>query len=113
DVWSAWVAEVKVDTQTGAIGITRLTVGHDAQSMQVAPSANRIEDQVRQAASRWLPSGSNPPPSSRTDAPTRSDAGQRSLLEPSVQIVPSGLEVNAPIAWSAQAELPAAAAISN
>jgi nicotinate dehydrogenase subunit B len=38
-VWSAWVAEVAVHPQTGAIEVTRVVAGHDSQQLQAAQGA--------------------------------------------------------------------------
>ncbi len=38
-VWSAWVAEVAVHPQTGAIEVTRVVAGHDSQQLQAAQAA--------------------------------------------------------------------------
>ena len=38
--WSAWVAEVAVDPQTGAIEVTRVVAGHDSQQLQAAQGAS-------------------------------------------------------------------------
>jgi len=38
-VWSAWVAEVAVHPQTGAIEVTRVVAGHDSQQLHAAQGA--------------------------------------------------------------------------
>ncbi|CAJ92066.1 Cytochrome c, mono- and diheme variants [Cupriavidus necator] len=51
--WSAWVAEVEVDGTTGELAVTRVTVGHDSESLpraQAAPSARSLELAVADAA---------------------------------------------------------------
>lgn len=51
--WSAWVAEVEVDGTTGELAVTRVTVGHDSESLpraQAAPSARSLEQAVADAA---------------------------------------------------------------
>src|SRR5690606_37007363 len=53
EVWSAWVADIRVDPATGAIDLTGLTVGHNAAAVQ-ANAAPHIEEDVRKAATRWL-----------------------------------------------------------
>ncbi|MBS7778774.1 cytochrome c [Acidovorax sp. CCYZU-2555] len=39
-VWSAWVAEVAVHPQTGAIEVTRVVAGHDSQQLHAAQGAS-------------------------------------------------------------------------
>src|SRR5690606_11002387 len=112
DVWSAWVAEVEVNRQTGAVDITRLTVGHDSQSLHIAPQSERIEETIRDAAVRWLPSRSGPQTPIFSE-PSVSDAATSALSFPKVELVRSKRSLDASLAWSPQAELPAAAAIAN
>lgn len=50
--WSAWVAEVEVDGTTGELAVTRVTVGHDSESLapaQAAPAARSLEQAVADA----------------------------------------------------------------
>ncbi|MCY1347604.1 Nicotinate dehydrogenase subunit B [compost metagenome] len=50
--WSAWVAEVEVDGTTGELAVTRVTVGHDSESLaptQTAPAARSLEQAVADA----------------------------------------------------------------
>jgi len=105
EVWSAWVADIRVDPATGAIDLTGLTVGHNAGALQT-PSAPRIEEDVRRAAARWLQDASGHDSWGATadaDFPLAQSATQVQLVEQG----PVGL------AWSHDAELPAAAAIAN
>src|SRR5690606_29173265 len=53
EVWSAWVADIRVDPATGAIDLTGLTVGHNTAAGP-AQADPRIEEDVRKAASFWL-----------------------------------------------------------
>ncbi|RDK09401.1 c-type cytochrome [Cupriavidus lacunae] len=52
--WSAWVAEVEVDGTTGELAVTRVTVGHDSESLPrqqaAAPAARSLEQAVADAA---------------------------------------------------------------
>ncbi|MBB3008447.1 c-type cytochrome [Cupriavidus alkaliphilus] len=51
--WSAWVAEVEVDGTTGELAVTRVTVGHDSESLpppQAATTARSIERDVAATA---------------------------------------------------------------
>ncbi|HUH88758.1 MAG TPA: c-type cytochrome [Pusillimonas sp.] len=105
EVWSAWVAEVAVDPATGAINLTGLTVGHDGGQIQTG-ATRLIQDDVRQAATRWLPNS----PSFDDWASNDENHFPLAASSPDVQLVeqgPTGL------AWSREAELPAAAAIAN
>ncbi len=48
-VWSAWVAEVSVQPQTGHVDVTRVVAGHDSQHLQAAQAASmqaEIEQQT-------------------------------------------------------------------
>ncbi|MFY0477995.1 c-type cytochrome [Achromobacter marplatensis] len=48
-VWSAWVAEVTVQPQTGRVDVTRVVAGHDSQPLQpaqIAPFLPEIEHQT-------------------------------------------------------------------
>ncbi|MNX62133.1 Nicotinate dehydrogenase subunit B [compost metagenome] len=48
-VWSAWVAEVSVQPQTGHVDVTRVVAGHDSQHLQRAQAASmqaEIEQQT-------------------------------------------------------------------
>lgn len=105
EVWSAWVADVRIDPATGAIDLTGLTVGHDSEQAESAP-ATLIEEDVRQAATRWLPS----PSSFDTWASTDKHDFPLTQSKPEVQLVEQG---PMGLAWSREAELPAAAAIAN
>ncbi|MDX3893424.1 c-type cytochrome [Pusillimonas sp.] len=105
EVWSAWVADIRVDPATGAIDLTGLTVGHNTGALRTS-AAPRIEEDVRKAATRWLRDASSHDSwgaSSETDFPLARSATQVQLVEQG----PVGL------AWSRDAELPAAAAIAN
>lgn len=48
-VWSAWVAEVAVQPQTGHIEVTRVVAGHDSQHLRAAQSAPFVREIVHQA----------------------------------------------------------------
>lgn len=110
-IWSAWVADVAVDADSGEVQITRLTVGHDIQALDAqAASSETLEDSIRDSAGRWLP------------APATHDGwGASNALMQSA--APAELEIQlaqpaptlpaAPLCWHRCAELPAAAAIAN
>lgn len=51
--WSAWVAEVEVDGTTGELAVTRVTVGHDSESLPPAsatPASRSLEQAVADTA---------------------------------------------------------------
>lgn len=108
-IWSAWVADVAVDAQSGDVQITRLTVGHDIQSLDAQPASHQaLQDTIRSSATRWL------------QAPARHDSwGASSELTPA--LAPKALDIQltqaalpaAPLFWHRGAELPASAAIAN
>lgn len=104
EVWSAWVADIRVDPATGAIDLTGLTVGHNTGTTQ-ASDAPQIEDSIRLAASRLLQeaAGHDSWATPQTGFPLAQSSTQVQLVQPG----PVGL------AWSREAELPAAAAIAN
>ncbi len=112
--WSAWVAEVSVDQATGAVDVTRLTVGHNTEALQESRgSAEQLEDRVRDTAS-WLLRG---PQGFDTWGTVDEPAGNTgyALVQPKVELVAAeqGGELNTELGWSRHAELPAAAAIAN
>ena len=53
--WAAWVADITVDTRTGAISVDKITVGHDA-GLMINPAGvqHQIHGNVIQAISRAL-----------------------------------------------------------
>lgn len=51
--WSAWVAEVAVQPQTGHIDVTRVVAGHDSEHMQVAQVAP-VQPQIELQTPRLL-----------------------------------------------------------
>src|SRR5690606_26497053 len=44
EMWSAWAVELAVDSRSGALSVSKLTVGHDANHTQ-APSASTPQAQ--------------------------------------------------------------------
>lgn len=48
-VWSAWVAEVAVQPQTGHIEVTRVVAGHDSRNLQAAQGAPMQREITHQA----------------------------------------------------------------
>lgn len=124
-VWSAWVAEVAVHPQTGAIEVTRVAAGHDSQHLQAARGAS-VHAQVVQQDAQLL-AGAR----SLLGAPAAFDdwhspaAAATSPVAPIAPSAPGGAELVAGMAPAAVpirsgslhldgvATLPAAAAIAN
>lgn len=52
-VWSAWVAEVAVQPQTGHIEVTRVIAGHDSQHLQAAQGAS-VHPEITHQSPQWL-----------------------------------------------------------
>lgn len=119
--WSAWVADVEVDSRTGDISVTRVTVGHEREEQVPAPHARAttIEDDVT-TATRLLTAGG-----SRHDdwgdlgeAEQAGDAFQVATQETTHEaghsIAPrTRVDVVGALAGGASATLPAAAAVAN
>src|SRR5690606_40132512 len=82
EVWSAWVADIRVDPATGAIDLTGLTVGHNTAAGP-AQADPRIEEDVRKAASFWLRDASSHDAwgTSNVDFPLAQSATQVQLVE--------------------------------
>lgn len=114
-VWSAWVAEVSVDKDSGLVDLTRLTVGHNAETLQngMAPAgdgAEQLEQQVRDAATKLL----RGPDGFDSWGADQHDTADYPLSLPKVELVTQGQgALNTGLGWSPRAELPAAAAIAN
>jgi len=127
-VWSAWVAEVSVQPQTGHVDVTRVVAGHDSQHLQPAQAASmqaEIEQQTPWllANARRLLAG--PPafddwtsPSQQDDAETaialRRDAGGDGLVQRDATAnALDGVVKQGQLAVDGVVTLPAAAAIAN
>lgn len=113
-VWSAWVAEVSVDKDSGLVDLTRLTVGHNAETLQNQPtpgdSAAQLEQQVRDAATKLL----RGPDGFDSWGADKHDTSDYPLSLPKVELVTQGQSaLNTGLGWNPRAELPAAAAIAN
>lgn len=127
-VWSAWVAEVSVQPQTGHVDVTRVVAGHDSQHLQPAQAASmqaEIEQQTPWllANARRLLAG--PPafddwasPSQQEDAETaialRGDASRDGLVQRDATAnALDGVVKQGQLAVDGVVTLPAAAAIAN
>ncbi|CAM5433786.1 c-type cytochrome [Eoetvoesiella caeni] len=114
-VWSAWIAEVSVDKNSGLVDLTSLTVGHNAEALQnmqtpAADGAERLEQQVRDAATKLL----RGPDGFDSWGGDKQDTADYPLSLPKVELVTQGQgALNAGLGWNPRAELPAAAAIAN
>lgn len=113
EMWSAWAVELAVDSRSGALSVSKLTVGHDANHTQ-APSASTPQAQraLKDRLGKWTQSllgqagYSNSAASHAQDEP-------RDVALPEVQVVNSTRSLDQPVAWGPGVELPAAAAIAN
>ncbi|MCS3507503.1 cytochrome c [Achromobacter sp. JUb104] len=127
-VWSAWVAEVSVQPQTGHVDVTRVVAGHDSQHLHPAQAASmqaEIEQQTPWllANARRLLAG--PPafddwtsPSQQDDAETaialRRDAGGDGMVQRDATAnALDGVVKQGQLAVDGVVTLPAAAAIAN
>ena len=123
--WSAWVANVAVDPASGSVAVTRVVVGHDVEHLAPGPVKHAqapIERQIDGVTRALLapPAGfddwAGQAPASRSgDSPTStavmpSAAGTTDIA----WVAPGGDVATArPLAWTAAAGLPAAAAVAN
>lgn len=123
--WSAWVADVAVDPASGSVAVTRVVVGHDVEHLAPGPVKHAqapIERQIDGVTRALLapPAGfddwAGQAPASRSgDSPTStavmpSAAGTTDIA----WVAPGGDVATArPLAWTAAAGLPAAAAVAN
>jgi len=124
-VWSAWVAEVTVQPQTGRVDVTRVVAGHDSQPLQpaqIAPVLPEIEHQTPRllASARRLLAG--PPAFDDWISPGASAAaepgsalskhdGQKSLSL--AGLADGGVVTQGQLGVDGVVTLPAAAAIAN
>ncbi|MBY4899132.1 cytochrome c [Cupriavidus sp. AU9028] len=111
--WSAWVADVEVDSRTGDISITRVTVGHDREDMGAAVRpAPPLSDEVVAMTRRLTAAGGHyddwgdggPAPDTHALQPVSS---QRALA------TPSQVDIVGALAGGPAVTLPAAAAVAN
>src|SRR5690625_4082487 len=111
-LWSAWVVDIAVQPDTGAIDITGLTVGYHSDNLHPpTPATTSLENTVRQAASRRLDDKTSDRWGSAAANSTQAATG---TVRPSeVQIVTSATDIDHHLAWNDSASLPAAAAIAN
>ena len=127
-VWSAWVAEVSVQPQTGHVDVTRVVAGHDSQHLQPAQAASmraEIEQQTPWllANARRLLAGppafddwTSPSQQHGTEAAIalRRDAGGDSLVQRDATTnALDGVVQQGQLAVDGVVTLPAAAAIAN
>ncbi|WP_428979390.1 c-type cytochrome [Cupriavidus oxalaticus] len=115
--WSAWVAEVEVDGTTGELAVTRVTVGHDSESLAPAPAtpAGRSLEQAVADATLQLTAAV---PAFDTWPATDAPAGQSlpavasSAALPEIRLA-GALTERDQLAASPADTLPAAAAVAN
>ncbi|HLS41952.1 MAG TPA: molybdopterin-dependent oxidoreductase [Paenalcaligenes sp.] len=112
--WSAWAVELQVDTQSGELAVSKLTVGHE--STDVSPDSTTTDQaSIKEQLSRWTQQllGQTQAASADAEGNTTQAERSRELSLPEVNLVKSSTSVDRPLAWSPEVELPAAAAISN
>ncbi|WP_229828010.1 cytochrome c [Pigmentiphaga litoralis] len=127
--WSAWVAEVAVDAASGHVAVTRVVVGHDIEHLAPgpvrtaqAPIERQIDGVTRALLALpagfddWAGQATAPEPKPEPDggstavAPRQAAAGTTDIT----WVAPGGDVATArPLAWTAAAALPAAAAVAN
>lgn len=106
--WAAWVADVRVDTRSGAVTVTRVVLGHDADDARTppeslsfeSPDAHRASDAVRLLTTARRPVA-------------LSVAGRRDVWAPAYGGEGLGGEMGGELRRGEAALLPAAAAIAN
>ncbi|WP_438858494.1 c-type cytochrome [Achromobacter spanius] len=127
-VWSAWVAEVSVQPQTGHVDVTRVVAGHDIQHMQPAQAASmqaEIEQQTPWllANARRLLAGppafddwTSPSQQAGSDAAValrRDESGDGLVQRAATANALDGVVKQGQLAVDGVVTLPAAAAIAN
>lgn len=112
--WSAWVADVEVDSRTGDISVTRVTVGHERETHAPAtpPRPTSLLDDVT-AATRQLTTGGSGH-DDWGDVASQDAAFPVATHAPTHDIAPqTRVDVVGALAGGASATLPAAAAVAN
>lgn len=127
-VWSAWVAEVSVQHQTGHVDVTRVVAGHDSQHLQPAQAASmqaEIEQQTPWllANARRLLAGppafddwTSPSQQAGSDAAValrRDESGDGLVQRAATANALDGVVKQGQLAVDGVVTLPAAAAIAN
>ncbi|WP_454765889.1 c-type cytochrome [Cupriavidus campinensis] len=112
--WSAWVAEVEVDSRTGDISVTRVTVGHereDGASHAIARPATLPDDVA--TTTRQLTTGGQRY-DDWGDGATAETSHALTAYEASHDLAPrTRVDIVGTLAGGAAATLPAAAAVAN
>uniref|UniRef100_UPI003593A915 c-type cytochrome n=2 Tax=Cupriavidus pinatubonensis TaxID=248026 RepID=UPI003593A915 len=115
--WSAWVAEVEVDGNTGELAVTRVTVGHDSEAAVPArstPVSPALEAMVAQTA-RQLTAQSPDFDAWPAELPETSDSALPAVTGinvPEIRVAGT-LAMGNTLAAGPAATLPAAAAVAN
>ncbi|MGU9989775.1 cytochrome c [Bordetella avium] len=109
--WSAWVAEVTVQAQTGQVEVTRVVAGHDSQHLHAAAQAEIEHQNPRLLANaRQLLAG---PPAfddwgvAAETSPAQGSAAELATRDPALELKHGALAMDGVVT------LPAAAAIAN
>ncbi|WP_423194719.1 c-type cytochrome [Cupriavidus sp. H18C2] len=112
--WSAWVADVEVDSRTGDVSVTRVTVGHEREvTRSDAPARpTSLKDDVTVAA-RQLTAGGSAYDAWGDDATAEPAFALATHATGVAMAAPTQIDVVGSLAGSAAATLPAAAAVAN
>lgn len=112
--WSAWVADVEVDSRTGDISVTRVTVGHERERADAQGDARpgTLPDEIAFTARQLTAGGTH-----------HDDWGQGAPAEAAHALAPRGpadavasparVDIVGTLAGGAAVTLPAAAAVAN
>ena len=109
-VWSAWAVELALDAQSQQLNLQKVTVAFDSDQHVSPDQAQQV--QIKHRISQWTQRLLG----HATNAASQSSSStQRQTIEPAadIQVVNHSAVVGQALAWSATAELPAAAAIAN
>ncbi|MGG4774050.1 c-type cytochrome [Paenalcaligenes sp. Me52] len=111
-VWSAWAVELALDTQSQQLSLQKVTVAFDSD--QHIPQSDVQQTQIKHRISQWA--GKLLGHSAGLEERAAQASDSTSSPQPvgtDIQVVNQSALVGQALAWSATAELPAAAAIAN
>ncbi len=114
--WSAWVADVEIDAQSGAVHVSRVVVGHDA-GLEINPAGVRhqIHGNVVQTTSRALTEKVALDP--LTSLPVSREWGSYPILRfhdvPTIDVMTMPRPGEAPLGVGESSSVPGTAAIAN
>jgi nicotinate dehydrogenase subunit B len=112
--WSAWVADVEVDSRTGDISVTRVTVGHEREQVDAQGDARpaTLPDEVA-IATRQLTIGGTHYDDWGNGAPADPSHALAAYAPTHAVASPTRVDIVGTLAGGAAATLPAAAAVAN